>query len=901
MIADTSLNILTLSLKLQYSMNLKKIPVLLIHFLMIMISNCLYAQTADSVHIAKDTAHVTSSPDTAKKVIVTTIDTTRKDTVIIKTKTEGEGYEISGKIEDRGSGEGIPFATIAIAHSGLGTPADLNGNFLLTTNHLPGDTLIVSAVGFKTYKKVLDSKKHKYAFYIELERKTNALGEVVVHAGEDPALVLLRNIIKRKPINNPDKIDNYKYEAYNKLEADLERLTREQFERIPILKKFGFLYDNIDTVSEGRPFLPIYLTETLSDYYYRRSPKKQREFIKANLLKGVNNESITKLLGSMYQNVNAYNNFVPVFDKQFVSPISNSGYFYYKYKIKDTEEAYGHRIILVQYEPRRTGENCFHGDFWVVDSVFALQRVTMEVPTLANVNWVSRISVYQEYAPIGDSIWFYVKDKFVASFVAPYGLKMPGFIGRKTTSYKKIVLNDTSVTNVLDNKAYKEDVIMYDSSRKYTDTAWARMRPDSLSKNEKAIYKMVDTLQTIPVFRFYKNLINVLVTGVKDVGPIEFGPYWYLYSTNPIEGNRFRASFGTSNKLFKNMFYTGYLAYGTRDERFKYQLTGLWLLDRKPRTYIYAAYTHDIDHSTNYYDQVGSADNIFSVLFRKPGVPWKLAFTDESRVEFYKEYFNGFSHKLTFHHKEFAPDTLLPSTTIFTDASGNPATSVISTDATLTLRFAYKERFLEGQYLRISLGSKYPILQLDATTSMNGVWNNVYDYQKIKFSISDHINIAPFGSIYYNLFAGKYFGTLPYPLLEIHPGNEYLYYNKYAFEMMNKYEFISDQYVGFNFEHTIGGGIFNHIPKLRNLKLRQFWTAKGVVGSLSDANQALNLNKGFAFRTLQGNPYMELGTGVENIFQLFRIDFVWRVTPQPLPGESKEKYFGIFGSVKFNF
>jgi len=138
-------------------------------------------------------------------------------------------------------------------------------------------------------------------------------------------------------------------------------------------------------------------------------------------------------------------------------------------------------------------------------------------------------------------------------------------------------------------------------------------------------------------------------------------------------------------------------------------------------------------------------------------------------------------------------------------------------------------------------------------------------------------------------------------LLEIHPGNEYYYYNKYAFQMMNNYEFLSNEYAGFNLEHNLGGGIFNRIPVLKKLKWRQFWTAKGVVGSLSRDNELLNFNKGYPFRSLQGNPYLELGTGVSNILQIFRIDFVWRVTPQPLPEESKSKYFGIFGSVKFEF
>lgn len=862
---------------------------------------CVYAQNADTVHHADTTHKATTSP-------LKTIDTDLPDLPVpdtmIKPKPVVDEYVISGKIEDRNTGEGVPFATIVIAHTTLAVPADLDGNFNMKTDKLPGDTLLVTAVGFKPYKKVLDKTKHNFAFYIELDRNSHSLNEVVVHAGEDPALTLLKKIIKRKPYNDPDRIDNYKYEAYNKLEADLERLTRQQFESIPILRKFGFIYDNLDTVSEGKPFLPLYLTEALSDYYYQRKPKKQREFIKANMLKGIKNESVTKLLGSLYQNVNSYNNFIPVFDKQFVSPISNSGYFYYKYKIKDTQEVYGHKVILVQFEPRRPGENTFYGDFWVIDSVFALQRITMEVPKVANVNFVERISLYQEYAPVQDSFWFCIKDKFIADFIGPYNLKIPGFIGRKTTSYRNIVINDTSVTNVLNDKQWKEDVIVTDTARKHTDAEFAKLRPDTLSRNEKAIYNMVDTLQAMPLFKAYKNAFTLLVTGVKDVGVFEFGPYWYIYSTNPVEGNRFRFSMGSSNAAFKNQYFTGYLAYGTRDDRFKYQLTGLWILDRKPRMYIYGAYTHDIDHSSNYYEEVGknSADNIFSVAFRKPSIPWKLAFTDETRFEFFKEYFSGFSHKLLLQHREYTPYApSLPSIGIFQDENGMPTTTVVSTDATLRLRFAYKERFLVGQYQRISLGSKYPIFQLDGTTSMEGVWNNVYQYKKIKFSISDHVSIAPFGSVYYNVFAGKYFGTLPYPLLEIHPGNEYLYYNKYAFEMMNKYEFISDEYVGFNFEHSIGGGIFNYIPKLRNLKLRQFWTAKGVVGSLSDENRTLNLNKGYAFRTLEGNPYIEIGTGVENIFELFRIDFVWRVTPQPLPGESKEKYFGIFGSVKFAF
>lgn len=892
-------------------MNIKK-GVLFIVGMLTAFAGQLHAQTTDSLHT--DTLHAIPVADTAKQVsnigktdslkglfeqgAVTELPDTNKHT--IQQPTAQKEYIINGKVDDENTGEGIPFATIFFPGTSHGTSADLNGNFRMKMDKLPGDTLRIQAVGYNPYNRILNKSRYEYNFIAELQRANHNLNEVVIHAGEDPAILLIKNIIKHKPENNPDKTENYKYQSYNRLEVDVQRLTKSQFEKIPGLRNYAFIFNNLDTVSEAKPFLPLYMTETISDYYFQRHPKKQREFIKASMVKGFKNQSVTKFLGTTYQDVNPYKNFIPVFDKEFVSPISNSALMYYNYTIKDTEKAYGHNIILMQFEPRRPGENCFYGDFWVVDSVFALQRISMEVPKLANVNWVTRVSLYQEFAPVNDRLWFCIKDKFIADFDAPYGLKIPGVIGRKTTEYNHIVVNDTSISNVLDDKKYKEDVIISDSARERSEEWWANTRPDTLTNNEKAIYKMVDTINKMHITTVYKNLIQFAVTGVRDVGPLQLGPYFYIYSHNSVEGNRFRISLGTPQKMFKDAHFTGYLAYGDKDQRLKYNVTGLWLLNRKPRMYVYGTYTHDIDHSTNYYDQIG-ADNIFSALFRKPGIPWKLAFTDETRGEFYKEYFSGFSHKLSLIHREFTPYDPLPWAGVFVDKNGNNTQTVISSEVNLKLRFAYKEKFLEGQYLRVSLGSRYPIVELETGIGLKNVWSSAYDYQKVRLSISNTVKIPPLGSLYYNVFAGKYFGTLPYPLLEIHPGNEYLYYNAYAFEMMNKYEFISDEYAGFNIEHDIGGGIFNYIPALKRLHLRQFWTAKGVIGELSPENRALNLDKGYPFRTLKGDPYLELGTGVSNILQIFRIDFVWRVTPQPLPEEAKSKYFGIFGSVRFAF
>lgn len=806
---------------------------------------------------------------------------------------------IKGIVRDVNTGEGIPFVHLKWTRSGKGTVSELDGTFMLPQGNAAYDSLIISAPGYKRSFRILDSMPPILEF--ELSRSENLLREVVVRPGEDPAIALIKKIIANKQYNNPDKYSNYKYELYNKLELDLVRMSKEQFVKIPFMKPFAFIFENVDSFSEQKPFLPVFLTETLSDYYFQRNPKKTKEFVKASLVKGIENESVTQFLGGMYQQINLYANFIDVFDKQFISPISNNAPNYYKYKIIDTQEAYGKRIILVQFAPKRAGENCFVGDLWVVDSMYALQRISLDIPADANINLVNRVSLYQEFAPVGDTLWFNTKDKFIADFTVPYGGKrMPGFIGRKTTSYKNILLNDSTVSAVVNDKNIKQDIIVADNARNLSTDFWNNARHDSLNKNERAIYAMIDTLNTMPIFNRTKNAISFLANGTQNVGKLEFGPYWALYNRNPVEGHRFRFSMGTNPKLFKDAYLNGYLAYGTKDQRLKYKIAGLFLLERHPRHRLYTSYTSDIDRSISYYSEAAT-DNFLSNFVRKQGVPFKFLFVKDARIEHYKEYFNGFSHEVNFIHKISTPYLPLPSSAIFRDRQGLPSDNLTNAELGIKLRFAYKERFLEGDYYRISVGTKYPVVAMRWAMGLKNFLNAAYNYQKISLNVSDYLKIPHLGSIRYNVFAGKIWGTLPYPLLEVHPGNDFYYYNQFAFSMMNRFEFISDTYAGLMFEHNIGGGIFNYVPLLKKAKMRQFWTLKSAIGSLSDANKALNLNQGFEFKTLQSTPYLELGTGIENIFQLFRVDFVWRIAPTPSINEPLSNRFGIFGSFKVGF
>jgi hypothetical protein len=830
------------------------------------------------------------------------------DSLFTAQQPQVQTHVIRGSITNRKTGEPVSFATVSFPNTDIGEPADPDGRFIISFDTLPGDTLLFQALGFKPFYYRINRNKPAATLKITLEPTTAVLKEVVIHAGEDPAITLLKKIIARKPYNNPERFENYSYEAYNKVEVDVLNLTKKEFEKLPVpyLKHFSYIYNNMDS-SGSVPFLPFYLTETISDYYYQSNPRKTKEYIKASQVKGVNNpeirNSMTKYLGNMFLTINPYDNYIMFFNRKYISPLNNAGPSFYKYRIIDTVKTNGSRIIKVHFKPLRPGDNCFEGDFKVVDSFYALHHISADVPKEANINWVKDARFFKEYSKVNDSVWFCTKENLTAELLSTGELiSLPALLTRKTNLYKHIVVNNDSITKTVYSKRFRVDVVVADTAMEPHEGFWDNARHEELNKNEHAIYYMIDSMQQDPVYRKMKNLFNFFARGGQRFGPLDLGQYWNLYSTNAIEGHRFRISPSTTPVFSKKLYLEGYFAYGTKDDRFKYQASALYLLHKQfPRSYLFASYKHDIDRTLNYYDRV-SFDNVLSVAIRKKTIPEKFMFADDVRFEYLKEYASGFSHMITFLHKRYDPYAPLPDVAVFTNSDGLPATMVKQTEVNLLLRYAWKERWLNSNYYRVSLGSKYPIVEMRYSRGLKGILDGAYDYNKVQLTVSDNIKITPLGNLYLNVFTGKYFGALPYPLLEIHPGNETYYYNKYAFNMMNQYEFISDQYAGINIEHSIGGGIFKLVPFfVKRMKIRQFWTAKGVIGSLNTTNSALNLNKGFAFRTLAGNPYVEVGTGIENIFKLFRVDCTWRVTPKRLPTEPQSKYFSVLGSLKLSF
>jgi hypothetical protein len=524
-----------------------------------------------------------------------------------------------------------------------------------------------------------------------------------------------------------------------------------------------------------------------------------------------------------------------------------------------------------------------------------VQRISLRIDGTSPVNYIENLSIYQDFRLIDDTTWFLSKDKFIAD-IYPIGKNKGGMKGRKTTTYRNVIVNSDSVLTALARNKLQEEVIVLPGSEEKTDGYWSSSRHEELNRNEQSIYRMIDTLQQMPVFKKYYNTLSFLTTGYKPIGNFEIGPWFNWLTVNAWEGVRMRFDLGTTPGFHKNMYLHGYLAYGFGDQRFKGKAEMYYFFNKTPRKMLHVAYLNDIDNGQNYYDEV-SLDNIFALAVRKSGIPIKFMQIRGQEIEYTHSTLQGWSVKMEARRRIYNPLQNLPDASNFKSGAGD---SLNNFETSIAVRFAYLEKFLEGNFFRTSLGSDYPIAELRYSRGWSGVLNSNYNYHKINFRVNGFHKIAPWGTIDYSVYAGKIFGTLPYMLLDVAPGNELYYYNKYAFNLMARFEFINDRYAGVGFEHNFGPGIFKYTGITRRLKWRQFWNLKTLWGGLTDANRELNFVPGHPFQDLKGRTYAEIGTGIDNILKVLRLDLVWRLSPRPLP-ESWVSKFGVFGSFRIAF
>jgi len=790
----------------------------------------------------------------------------------------GQTTRITGKVTDAKTGETLPFVNIAFIDSRIGTTTDMDGNFVLDSYYAT-DSLRISSVGY--VPRTFSIKKDRpQVIDVTLQPSSFELAEVVIRPTEeeDPVFAILRRVIKNKPVNNREKLTAYEYAAYNKIEFDLNNITKEFTEK-KLFKPFAFIFDNIDS-TDAKTYLPIFMTESLSEVYYRQKPKVQREFIRGTKVSGIENESVSQFMGDMYQNINLYENFLVIFGKNFISPIADGGRGFYDYYLTDSAFYGKHWCYKLEFKPKRVQELAFQGEMWINDTTYAVHRIEAGIASGANLNFVQGFWVKQRYDQVQNEVWMLTRDELVVDINVirdkgePNTKAVQGFYGRRTATYKDFVINEVKAPSFYEGV---DAVVVEIDPLSLGADYWDQNRHVPLTAKEYAIYHMVDTMKTIPRFRTYVDLISTVVTGYYEKGMVELGPYFTTMSFNPVEGARFRIGGRTSNNFSTWVELEGYTAYGLLDQRFKFGLATRGFISKAPRLLYRASYKHDVE-------QLGQSINAFrndnilgSVFRRNPNT--KLTDVEEWKASLEREWFSGFTSEIMVRYRTLqALGALRYERLTFEPAPELTAVGSIRTaEVSLNTRFAYGEKYVSGEFDRIAVGIlKYPTLELHLAYGVPNALNSDHEYTKIIARIYRRWQLGAAGWMRTTVEGGRVFGTLPYPLLAIHSGNETFYLDDASFNTMNFFEFISDRYVQLFAEHHFEGLFLNRIPLMRRLKWREVATFKGVAGDLDPKhNTELLLLPGMF--ALYNGPFMEVSAGIENILKVLRFDIIWRL------------------------
>ncbi len=794
-----------------------------------------------------------------------------------------QNTRVLGHVKDSATGEPLPFCSIAINGTSLGTTSDFEGSFKLEFD-VASDTILVSCLGYR--QQSIPVKHNQFQeIYVSLSQENITLDEVIIVPGENPAEVLLKKVIRSKKTNSPDNADFYEVDVYNKVQIDANNIS-EEFKSQRALKKFGWIFEYTDTsLVNGKVYLPLFITESISKIYFRGNPKSKREFISAVQVSGVENESIAQYLGNMYQNVNIYDGFITLFDKNFMSPVNDLALTSYKYYLMDSTFIDDTWCYKIMFKPRRKQELTFSGEFWVADSSWAVKQFSMRVVNDANINFVNDLIIEQSFQQSDSGFWMPEKESLVIDFnVLQNDQKNTmGFYGHKTTSYKNYVLKQTQ-----ENSFYNapERVVVADDAHEKGLEFWRQERHDTLTKDEQTIYFMVDSIKKMPTFTTVYDLVDMFVSGYLNWGKADIGPYASMLSFNEIEGARFRLGGRTSEKFSKKIMPSAYVAWGTKDQKFKFGGGFLYLMNKKPRRGFQILFKHDME-------QLGMSPTGFredfllaSFITRNPAN--KLTLVNELKAHYEHEWFTGFSNTIRFLHKDIFPI----ADTVFNFGEGTTRDKITTSEITLEMRFAYKERYVYTDFVRTSLGTIYPIIQFKYSKGIKDLWGGDYNYQKASFYFNDWFNVGNIGWSKYVIEAGKIWGRLPYPFLKMHEGNETYFFDETSFNTMNYFEFVSDEWVSLYYTHRFDGFFLNRIPLLRKLKWREVIWGKGLIGNLSAVNRSYSeFPEGM--HTL-GKPYIEAGAGIENIFKFLRVDGVWRLSYLDHPDIAKfQVMFGM--------
>lgn len=717
---------------------------------------------------------------------------------------------IVGEIINETTGEAIPNVNIHFRGTKIGTTSDENGSYVLRVDMTGKAQLVFSAVGYFTQR--FDIEPGTMAgLQVSLREKVATLSEIVVAPNENPALALLRQVRAHRAENDRTLHTENTSTVQREQTLYVSHIQKRHLRRA----LWRSLQAGMMAQEDSTYILPLYKeTQTFRLSGHEMIPANDQR-TQALILTSTD---YSTLIGSE-GNLNFYANSVSLMGHAFLSPLASGGNLYYRYYLAGED--------TIHFRTRNPFYATFNGEMVIDTSTFALKEIHAYVPAEVAVNYVNDIHVSQNLAPDGT-----ISEEQI-SVLLDFTIK---------TEKAGTVFPTLLLTTSLKNPNYQNNPI--------TPTNLNNQNPPSSATDTAFI-----TLDSLPLIRTAKWIATIATTGYIPTGTaVDIGHVQEILQVNKHEGVHVGLPFRTNEKMSEVVSLEASVGYGFKDRSVK----GMGRISVNlptPRRHIL-----QLEYNDHY---VWSEVDDFDRLLRENSMGWgNMDFTAYAFEALHRDSLCVNTairqRQIQFHWFGDWTPNLETHAYIRAGWQDGYAYQSLSTIA----RFSWGEKKYDGYFLRrYAYSNKYPVLYAGFET---GHWTDGL-YAHLRLMLTQHAHLGMGGTLTYALQGGAIFGQVPNTLLWQASANQGYAYDPYRFTMLHGNQLLADKYVTLQTEWNGQGILFNLIPGVRWLHLRELVEAKIAYGYLSSEKK--------------NHLYAEVGVGLGNILRVCDLYSVWSLSP----------------------
>ncbi len=821
--------------------------------------------------------------------------------------------QIHGVITDAETGDSIPFASVVYKGHQQAVVSDVSGKYRIDRHE--GWNITFSAVGYKS-RIIAITNKTKSRLNIKLKPDQQQLAEVTVQTKRsrysrknNPAVELMRRVVAAKQKTDLGQNDYYQYNKYEKITLSLNDLKPEQLEQGPF-KKHPWLVEQVETSNvTGKMILPVSVDETVSQKVYRRNPRSEKTIITGQSSKGVNDlfqtgDIINTVVKDVFTNVDLYQDHIRLLQYPFISPISKEGIGFYRYYIEDTLTVERDTCFHLHFLPNNQNDMGFRGDLYILkDPSLHVRRCEMTIPKQSNVNFVKNVKILQDYEQLPNGQWVLTKDDMSTE------LEFLSFL-RSISVTRTTRMSDYAFDPIpkklfkgLSNEVTEADAQMRD------EAFWNQYRQVELTKSESSMDKFIHSIENVKGMKYvifalkalFENSVETSTPNYVDICPVNT-----ILTNNYVDGWRSRLSAKTTANLSKHFFLSGYYGHGWGSKKDYYNAEFTYSLNPKkylPHEFPRRTMTIQINKDVcSPGDRFMDTDKDNFMVALKWAETNKMMLYNRQQVTF--EYETDWGLKLTVNGKHEENESCghmtfqtldMPKPTEFR-RTGN-GDFLRTTEVTGRLRYAPGETYINNKLRRRVINLDAPVFSMAHTMGFDGVLGGNYNYNYTEVGIFKRFWLSSWGKLDISAKGGIQWNQVPYPLLIQPAANQSYIIAPETFNLINTMEFLNDRFASLMVSWDLNGKIFNRLPLIKKLHWREFIGVRMLWGTLTDKNNPfLEQNRGNS-RLMYfpegchvmdlNRPYAELVLGIHNIFKIWHVEYVRRLSYNDLPTSPK--------------